>query len=145
MDVLGLIASNLSRNNLIGAIPPKIGQLKSLDFLDLSRNRFSGSIPSGLAQLSHLGVLDLSDNNSSGKIPLGTQIQSFNPSVYAGNLELCGLPLQNKCPDEESAPCPGIEDDANTPEDEDDQFITLGFYMSLILGFCVGFWESVEL
>ncbi|ESR34372.1 hypothetical protein CICLE_v10007116mg, partial [Citrus x clementina] len=145
MDVLGLIGSNLSRNNLIGAIPPKIGQLKSLDFLDLSRNRFSGSIPSGLAQLSRLGVLDLSDNSSSGKIPLGTQIQSFNPSVYAGNLELCGLPLQNKCPDEESAPCPGIEDDANTPEDEDDQFITLGFYMSLILGFCVGFWESVEL
>ncbi|KAH9648690.1 Leucine Rich Repeat family protein expressed [Citrus sinensis] len=122
MDVLGLIASNLSRNNLIGAIPPKIGQ-----------NRFSGSIPSGLAQLSRLGVLDLSDNSS------------FNPSVYAGNLELCGLPLQNKCPDEQSAPCPGIEDDANTPEDEDDQFITLGFYMSLILGFCVGFWESVEL
>ncbi|KAH9679429.1 hypothetical protein KPL71_026127 [Citrus sinensis] len=145
MDVLGLIASNLSRNNLIGAIPPKIGQLKSLDFLDLSRNRFSGSISSGLTQLSRLGVLDLSDNSSSGKISLGTQIQSFNPSVYAGNLELCGLPLQNKCPDEESAPCPGIEDDANTPEDEDDQFITLGFYMSLILGFCVGFWESVEL
>ncbi|KAH9679430.1 hypothetical protein KPL71_026127 [Citrus sinensis] len=134
MDVLGLIASNLSRNNLIGAIPPKIGQ-----------NRFSGSISSGLTQLSRLGVLDLSDNSSSGKISLGTQIQSFNPSVYAGNLELCGLPLQNKCPDEESAPCPGIEDDANTPEDEDDQFITLGFYMSLILGFCVGFWESVEL
>ncbi|KAK9181126.1 hypothetical protein WN944_024263 [Citrus x changshan-huyou] len=145
MDVLGLIASNLSRNNLIGAIPPKIRQLKSLDFLDLSRNRFSGSISSGLTQLSRLGVLDLSDNSSSGKISLGTQIQSFNPSVYAGNLELCGLPLQNKCPDEESAPCPGIEDDANTPEDEDDQFITLGFYMSLILGFCVGFWESVEL
>ncbi|KAH9648686.1 Leucine Rich Repeat family protein expressed [Citrus sinensis] len=116
MDVLGLIASNLSRNNLIGAIPPKIGQLKSLDFLDLSRNRFSGSIPSGLAQLSRL--------------------------VYAGNLELCGLPLQNKCPDEESAPCPGIEDDANTPEDEDDQFITRilheldSWFLCWILGVC---------
>ncbi|KAH9648685.1 Leucine Rich Repeat family protein expressed [Citrus sinensis] len=119
MDVLGLIASNLSRNNLIGAIPPKIGQ-----------NRFSGSIPSGLAQLSRLGVLDLSDNSS------------FNPSVYAGNLELCGLPLQNKCPDEESAPCPGIEDDANTPEDEDDQFITRilheldSWFLCWILGVC---------
>jgi len=145
MDLVGLIALNLSRNHLTGPINPKIGELTSLDFLDLSRNLFSGSIPSSLSQLSGLGVLDLSYNNLSGKIPLGTQLQSFNASVYAGNLELCGLPLQNKCPDEDSAPCPGIEDDANTPEDEDDQFITLGFYMSLILSFCVGFWESVEL
>ncbi|KAL9411725.1 hypothetical protein AB3S75_045348 [Citrus x aurantiifolia] len=39
-----------------------------------------------------------------GKIPLGTQLQSFNASVYAGNLELCGLPLPNQCPNEESTP-----------------------------------------
>ncbi|GAY63604.1 hypothetical protein CUMW_226960 [Citrus unshiu] len=140
MDLLGLIGLNLSRNNLTGPITPKIGQLKSLDFLDLSINQFSGSIPSSLAQLSRLGVLDLSYNNLSGKIPLGTQLQSFNASVYAGNLELCGLPLPNKCPDEESHPCPGRDDNANTTEDEDDQFITLGFYVSLFLGFFVGFW-----
>ncbi|KAK9181137.1 hypothetical protein WN944_024274 [Citrus x changshan-huyou] len=69
----GLIALNRSRNNLTGPITPKIGQLKSLDFLDLSRNLFSGSITSSLSQLSGLGVLDLSCNNSSGKITLGTQ------------------------------------------------------------------------
>ncbi|KAH9648764.1 hypothetical protein KPL70_025727 [Citrus sinensis] len=140
MDLVGLIALNLSRNNLTGPITPKIGELTSLDFLDLSRNLFSGSIPSSLSQLSGLGVLDLSYNNLSGKIPLGTQLQSFNASVYAGNLELCGLPLANKCPDEESTPSPGTDDDADTLEDEDDQFITLGFYVSSILGFFVGFW-----
>ncbi|ESR34381.1 hypothetical protein CICLE_v10004374mg [Citrus x clementina] len=140
MDLVGLIALNLSRNNLTGPITPKIGELKSLDFLDLSRNLFSGSIPSSLSQLSGLGVLDLSYNNLSGKIPLGTQLQSFNASVYAGNLELCGLPLPKKCPNEESTPCPGRNDGANTLEDEDDQFMTLGFYVSLILGFFVGFW-----
>ncbi|KAH9648755.1 hypothetical protein KPL70_025722 [Citrus sinensis] len=140
MDLVGLIALNLSRNNLTGPITPKIGELTSLDFLDLSRNLFSGSIPSSLSQLSGLGVLDLSYNNLSGKIPLGTQLQSFNASVYAGNLELCGLPLANKCPDEESTPSPGTDDDSDTLEDEDDQFITLGFYVSSILGLFVGFW-----
>ncbi|KAH9679489.1 hypothetical protein KPL71_026158 [Citrus sinensis] len=140
MDLVGLIALNLSRNNLTGSITPKIGELTSLDFLDLSRNLFSGSIPSSLSQLSGLGVLDLSYNNLSGKIPLGTQLQSFNASVYAGNLELCGLPLANKCPDEESTPSPGTDDDSDTLEDEDDQLITLGFYVSSILGFFVGFW-----
>ncbi|KAH9648743.1 hypothetical protein KPL70_025714 [Citrus sinensis] len=140
MDLVGLIALNLSRNNLTGPITPKIGELTSLDFLDLSRNLFSGSIPSSLSQLSGLGVLDLSYNNLSGKIPLGTQLQSFNASVYAGNLELCGLPLANKCPDEESTPSPGTDDDSDTLEDENDQFITLGFYLSSILGFFVGFW-----
>ncbi|KAK9181123.1 hypothetical protein WN944_024260 [Citrus x changshan-huyou] len=139
-DLVGLTALNLSRNNLTGLIPPKIGQLKSLDFLDLSRNHFSGNIPSSLSLLSGLSVLDLSYNSLSGKIPLGTHLQSFNASVYAGNLELCGLPLPNKCADEESTPSPGRDDDANTLEDDDDQFITLGFYVSLTLGFFVGFW-----
>ncbi|XP_052289540.1 receptor-like protein EIX1 isoform X2 [Citrus sinensis] len=139
MDLVGLIALNLS-NHLTGPITPKIGQLNSLDFLDLSRNQFSRSIPSSLSQLNGLSVLDLSSNNLSGKIPLGTQLQSFNASVYAGNPELCGLPLPNKCPDEESTPLPGRNDGANTLEDEDDQFMTLGFYVGLILGFFVGFW-----
>ncbi|XP_052289944.1 receptor-like protein EIX2 [Citrus sinensis] len=140
MDLVGLIALNLSRNHLTGPITPKIGELTSLDFLDLSRNLFSGSIPCSLSQLSGLGVLDLSYNNLSGKIPSGTQLQSFNASVYAGNLELCGLPLANMCLDEESTPGPGTDDDSDTLEDEDDQFITLGFYVSSILSFFVGFW-----
>ncbi|XP_024047912.1 receptor-like protein EIX2 [Citrus clementina] len=142
MDLVGLVALNLSKNHLTGQISPKIGQLKSLDFLDLSRNQLVGGIPSSLSQLSGLSVMDLSYNNLSGKIPTVTQLQSFNDTVYAGNPELCGLPLPNKCRDEESAAGPGItegRDDADTSEDED-QFITLGFYVSLILGFIVGFW-----
>ncbi|KAL9412385.1 hypothetical protein AB3S75_045919 [Citrus x aurantiifolia] len=138
MDLVGLVALNLSGNNLTGQITPKIGQLKSLDFLDLSRNQFFGGIPSSLSQLSGLSVMDLSYNNLSGKIPLGTQLQSFNESVHDGNPELCGLPLRNKCPDEDSAPSPE-RDDANTPEGED-QLITFGFYVSVILGFFIGFW-----
>ena len=33
--VRGLISLDLARNNLTGSIPHKIGQLKSLEFLDL--------------------------------------------------------------------------------------------------------------
>ena len=58
--------------------------------------------------------------------------------MYAGNPELCGLPLRNKCSDEDSAPSPE-RDDGNTPAGED-QLITFGFYVSVILGFFIGFW-----
>ncbi|KDO41677.1 hypothetical protein CISIN_1g047190mg [Citrus sinensis] len=140
MDLVGLVALNLSNNNLTGQITPRIGQLKSLDFLDLSRNHFFGGIPSSLSRLRLLSVMDLSYNNFSGKIPKGTQLQRFGASTYAGNPELCGLPLPNKCLDEESAPSPSRDDAYYTPDDDGDQFITLGFYMSMILGFFVGFW-----
>ncbi|GAY46554.1 hypothetical protein CUMW_097960 [Citrus unshiu] len=123
MDLVGLVALNLSNNNLTGQITPRIGQLKSLDFLDLSRNHFFGGIPSSLSRLRLFSVMDL-----------------FGASTYAGNPELCGLPLPNKCLDEESAPSPSRDDAYYTPDDDGDQFITLGFYMSMILGFFVGFW-----
>ncbi|KAK9178911.1 hypothetical protein WN943_028105 [Citrus x changshan-huyou] len=70
--------------------------------------------------------MDLSYNNLSSKIPSGTQLQSFDASMYAGN-ELCDLWLPNRCLDEDSALDPG-KDDANASEDKD-QFITLGFYV----------------
>ncbi|XP_044505283.1 receptor-like protein EIX2 [Mangifera indica] len=136
MKLVGLIALNLSRNNFSGPISPKIGQLKSLDFLDLSRNQFFGEIPSSLSQISGLGVMDLSYNNFSGKIPTGTQLQSFNASVYEGNPGLCGLPLPKECPGEEPAQAPSTKK-GKIPEDE---FIRLGFYVSLSLGFIAGFW-----
>ncbi|KAH9677430.1 hypothetical protein KPL71_025371 [Citrus sinensis] len=126
----------LGGNRLNGTINQSLGRMYKLEKLSLGGNSLTG-IPSSLSQLSGLSVMDLSYNNLSGKIPSGTQLQSFNASTYAGN-ELCGLPLPNKCPDEDLAPRPG-KDDANTPEEED-QFITLGFYVSLILGFFVGFW-----
>ncbi|XP_044505669.1 receptor-like protein EIX2 [Mangifera indica] len=136
MNLVGLIALNLSRNNFSGSITPKIGQLKSLDFLDLSRNQFSGEIPLSLSLISRLGVMDLSYNNFSGKIPTGTQLQSFNASVYEGNPGLCGLPLPKKCPGE----VPGQAPSTTEGKIREDEFLSLGFYVSLSLGFIVGFW-----
>ncbi|XP_048422017.1 receptor-like protein EIX1 isoform X2 [Pyrus x bretschneideri] len=99
--LVGLVSLNLSRNQLTGQITPDIRKLESLDSLDLSRNHIDGRIPTSLARISRLGVLDLSHNNLVGKIPTGTQLQSFDPSVYAGNPQLCGPPLQNLCDIEE--------------------------------------------
>ncbi|XP_057471016.1 receptor-like protein EIX2 [Actinidia eriantha] len=113
--------------------------MKMLESLDLSGNRLSSEIPPSLARLNYLSMLDLSNNNLSGKIPSGTQLQSFNASTYSGNLHLCGPPLPNKCPGEEIVVKPHGKDTRSQEEEEEDRFITLWFYISMGLGFAVGF------
>nr|XP_028948121.1 receptor-like protein EIX2 [Malus domestica] len=132
-DLVGLVSLNLSRNGLTGELPAKIGKLQSLDALDLSRNQIDGRIPTSLAQIYGLSVLDLSYNNFIGKIPTGTQLQSFDPSDYAGNPQLCGPPLPKMCGDQHETPI-------SSNEEEKDEPITWGFYVSMALGFVVGFW-----
>ncbi|KAB2620864.1 LRR receptor-like serine/threonine-protein kinase GSO2 [Pyrus ussuriensis x Pyrus communis] len=131
-DLVGLVSLNLSRNRLTGEIPAKIGELQSLDALDLSRNQIDGRIPMSLARIDRLSFLDLSYNNFIGRIPTGTQLQSFDPSVYAGNRQLCGPPLQ-MCGNQQETLIP-------SNEEEKDDLITWGFYVSMGLGFIVGFW-----
>ncbi|XP_021821645.1 LRR receptor-like serine/threonine-protein kinase GSO1, partial [Prunus avium] len=96
----GLVSLNLSRNHLIGQINPDIGKLELLQSLDLSRNQIDGRIPTSLFQIYGLGDLDLSNNNLSGNIPMGSQLQNFDPSAFAENPLLCGLPLQRMCDQE---------------------------------------------
>ncbi|CAL2239684.1 unnamed protein product [Prunus armeniaca] len=132
-QLVGLISLNLSRNQLTGQIIPEIGNLQSLDSLDLSRNQIDGGIPTSLARIDRLSFLDLSYNNLSGKIPTGTQLQGFDPSVYVGNPQLCGPPLKKMCADQNE------KTDLSNQEDKD-ELITLGFYISMGLGFAAGFW-----
>ncbi|XP_068316512.1 receptor-like protein EIX2 [Pyrus communis] len=137
-DLVGLVSLNLSRNNLTGQITSKIGKLQSLDLLDLSNNQIHGTIPTSLIGISSLGKLDLSNNNLSGKIPIGSQLQPYDTSVFAGNPLLCGIPLEHMCSPKETTlkEKPVVEN-----QDEDnDGFITPGFYVTLGLGFVIGFW-----
>ncbi|KAB2595749.1 receptor-like protein 12 [Pyrus ussuriensis x Pyrus communis] len=137
-DLVGLVSLNLSRNNLTGQITPKIGKLQSLDSLDLSNNQIHGTIPTSLFQISGLGKLDLSNNNLFGRIPMGTRLQNYEPSAFAGNPLLCGIPLQQLCsPKETSTEEPPVFRDQ---VEDNDGFITPGFFVSLALGFVVGFW-----
>ncbi|XP_044505659.1 receptor-like protein EIX2 [Mangifera indica] len=112
-----------------------LGLVKSLD---LSCNYMTGAIPEEIMNLVGLIALNLSRNNFSGPITpkIGIQLQSFNASVYEGNPGLCGLPLPKNCPGEEPAQAPSTMK-GKIPEDE---FINLGFHVSLSLGFIVDFW-----
>ncbi|KAG1355070.1 receptor-like protein EIX1 [Cocos nucifera] len=142
-DLLGLVSLNLSGNHLTGEIMKKIGALRWLESLDLSRNNLSGRIPSSIIALTFLGYLNLSYNNLSGRIPTGNQFQTFiDPSIYAGNLGLCGFPLTQKCKDDETNQGPnavkGDEQNDNAMDEEGSEM--KWFYMSMGPGFAVGFW-----
>ncbi|CAI9774195.1 unnamed protein product [Fraxinus pennsylvanica] len=141
-DLRALVFLNLSRNHLTGNIISSIGQMEMLEWLDLSRNKLSGKIPSSLAELHFLSVLDLSYNNLTGMIPLGTQLQSFNTSAYAGNSQLCGLPLA-ECPRDSPYPS-SIDHGKGNYIEEDDEFISREFYICMAFGFITGFWAVID-
>lgn len=134
----GLLSLDFARNNLTGSIPPEIGEMTSLEFLDLSRNRLAGQIPSSLANLNFLGTLDLSYNNLSGQIPTGTQVQHMNPAAYMGNPGLCGTPLPECTRDPAYKNMSKGDNIAQKENDGTDIFP--GLYVSVVLGFIVGFW-----
>ena len=56
-------------NGLTGSIPPEIGNLTNLIYLNLSGNQFTGSIPSEIGNLTNLNELWLNINQLSGQIP----------------------------------------------------------------------------
>ena len=60
---------SLNGNALFGTIPPELGHLANLETLQLSRNQFAGEIPSELGNLAKLKRLSLSKNSLSGNIP----------------------------------------------------------------------------
>ncbi|PIA31291.1 hypothetical protein AQUCO_05100076v1, partial [Aquilegia coerulea] len=137
-NLSGLIGLNLSRNHLTGSIPKKIGQMRSLESLDFSNNHLSGTIPQSISEITSLVHLNLSNNNLSGPIPMGNQLQTLNDaSIYNGNSELCGPPLDKKCT--------GEHDRKGREENNGDgyKFITTLFYIGMasgcVVGYC-GFW-----
>ncbi|CAD6255153.1 unnamed protein product [Miscanthus lutarioriparius] len=135
--LVGLVNLNLSRNHLTGVIPKKIGEMRSLQSLDLSRNMLSGEIPASLSNLTFLSYLELSYNDLTGRIPSGVQLDTLYagyPSMYIGNIGLCGHPLQNNCSSERHAPKQGGL--GRTEEGSGIPF----FYLGLGCGFVVGIW-----
>ncbi|KAH7690650.1 Polygalacturonase protein [Dioscorea alata] len=133
----GLHFLNLSYNLFNGKIPESISDMKQLESLDLSENNLFGTIPSGMSTLNFLSHLNLSHNNLSGKIPSGGQLQTFDPSAYNWNHDLCGSPLQ-KC-----ANVTQYSQGANEEEGKGDWAEMLWLYIGLATGFIVGFWAII--
>jgi hypothetical protein len=64
---LGLLLDN---NQLTGNIPPELGNLNNLQFLNLENNRLSGSIPEELGNLINLDNFSINSNMLIGAIPM---------------------------------------------------------------------------
>ncbi len=60
---------SLRNNNLIGTIPPELGNLVRPQTIELSINQLTGEIPQELGTLTGLGRLLLSSNQLTGEIP----------------------------------------------------------------------------
>ncbi|KAL2577757.1 hypothetical protein AAZV13_16G156200 [Glycine max] len=125
----GLNFLNLSHNQLIGHIPQGIGNMRLLQSIDFSRNQLSGEIPPSMANLSFLSMLDLSYNHLKGNIPTGTQLQTFDASSFIGN-NLCGPPLPINC---------SSNGKTHSYEGSDGHGVNW-FFVSMTIGFIVGFW-----
>nr|XP_029117512.1 receptor-like protein EIX2 [Elaeis guineensis] len=141
--LFGLVSLNLSGNQLTREITEKIDALQQLESLDLSKNNLFGGIPSSIIGLTFLSDLNLSYNNLSGRVPIGNQLQTFiDLSIYIGNPDLCGFPLSQKCKDDKTNQglnaVGGDEQNDNTMDEEGSEIEWL--YMSMGLGFAVGFW-----
>ncbi|GKV44327.1 hypothetical protein SLEP1_g51519 [Rubroshorea leprosula] len=130
---------NLSWNHLSGKIPEKLGQMENLESLDFSKNGLSGMIPNSMSSLTKLSHLNLSYNNLSGLIPTGYQLQTLeDPTMYAGNPQLCGVPLLNKCSNDTLPPTT-----ANFKDNDEGALKRMWFYIVVLLGFATGFWGVV--
>ncbi|XP_052165714.1 receptor-like protein kinase [Oryza glaberrima] len=82
------IALNLSRNGLVGDIPP-LGNLVELQSLDLSFNNLTGGLAS-LGNLQFLYFLNVSYNMFSGPVPKNlVRFLNSTPSSFSGNADLC--------------------------------------------------------
>ncbi|XP_039120968.1 putative receptor like protein 25 [Dioscorea cayenensis subsp. rotundata] len=133
----GLHFLNLSYNLFNGKIPESISDMKQLESLDLSENNLFGTIPSGMSTLNFLSHLNVSHNNLSGTIPSGGQLQTFEPSAYNWNHDLCGSPLQN-CANETH-----YSQEANEEEGKGDWSEMLWLSVGHAMGFIIGFWMII--
>ncbi|KAF8042002.1 hypothetical protein BT93_A0563 [Corymbia citriodora subsp. variegata] len=134
---------NLSHNVLSGPIPPSLGKIQQLESLDLSQNYLNGTIPVQLSDLNFLSFLNLSYNQLVGIIPARKQFLTFSEGSFKGNEGLCGFPLGKSCPITTNPEEADAVPTQRSKQREDNGWIDMNsFYMSMPLGFVVGFWIS---
>ncbi|KAL1548798.1 Leucine-rich repeat protein 1 [Salvia divinorum] len=93
-NLKSLISLDLYNNNISGNIPPALGNLKSLIFLRLNDNQLHGPIPRTLAGIYTLKVVDVSNNNLCGTIPSSGPFEHIPLNNFKNNPRLEGPELQ---------------------------------------------------
>ena len=81
---------DLYDNGLTGPIPPELGNLSRLTWLALDNNSLTGPIPAELGDLSSLTWLYLDNNNLTGPIPPELPVLSNLTTLDLGNNDLTG-------------------------------------------------------
>ncbi|MFQ6664496.1 hypothetical protein Gotur_031581 [Gossypium turneri] len=110
--------------------------MELMESLDLSMNRLNGEIPPSFSKLNFLNHFNVSYNNLTGQIPTSTQLQSIESLSDVGN-HLCGPPLTKNCTSK------GILTDATNNGSSSDGNKVNWLYVSIVLGFVMGFWGVV--
>ena len=86
-DLTNLEYLNLRLGHLSGGIPPEIGNLTNLTHLDLRYNQLTGSIPPEIGNMTNLRYLYLNDNQLTGEIPESIcNVNNHNVSVHRNQL-----------------------------------------------------------
>ena len=85
----------LPHNNLVGPLPPELGNLAHLNVLALYGNDLSGRIPAELGRLTKLRIIYLSENRLEGSIP-----PELGNLVNVDTLYLSGNQLSGPIPPE---------------------------------------------
>jgi PKD repeat protein len=80
-----IIELELPDNDLMGVLPPEIGDLTYLKKLNLSRNNISGQIPHSIGSLAQLEYLHLFFNSLNGDIPIEIWNLSNLKQLYLGS------------------------------------------------------------
>lgn len=65
-----LIYLDLSNNSFHGQLPNELGHLRRLEYLDMRQNYFTGRIPYNIFNISSLRVISVPSNNLSGSLPV---------------------------------------------------------------------------
>ncbi|XP_024980438.1 probable LRR receptor-like serine/threonine-protein kinase At4g37250, partial [Cynara cardunculus var. scolymus] len=113
-----LTAVSLKNNYFSGSIPGGFDHVEVLDlsfnlfnetlpldfggerlrYLNLSNNKLSGSVsPEFAGKIQAIATIDLSFNNLTGEIPQLLSLSNQKTEFFAGNLDLCGKPLDRMC------------------------------------------------
>ena len=81
---------DLVGNQLMGTIPPELGDLTRLERLDLAGNQLTGTIPAELGDLASLQYLSLWSNELTGTIPAALGDLAHLEWLYLGGNQLTG-------------------------------------------------------